>query len=75
MKQFKLWFWLDILQVHRSASNKMDLSPDIDPTEISRILKSTTLTTQISYYLDNQMIGINSLEAVKYTNELKKTIN
>ena len=53
----------------------MDLSPDIDPIEISRILKSTTLTTQISYYLDNQMIGINSLEAVNYTNELKRTIN
>ena len=43
----------------------MDLSPDIDPTEISRIFKSTTLTTQISYYLDNQIIGINSLEAAK----------
>ena len=61
--------------MHRSASNKMDLSPDIDPTEISRILKSTTLTTQISYYLDNQMIGVNSLEAVKYANELKRTTN
>ena len=30
------WFWSDFLQVHRSTSNKMDLSPDIDPTEISR---------------------------------------
>ena len=49
----------------------MDLSPDIDPTEISRIFKSTTLTTQISYYLDNQMIGINSLGAVKSTNKMK----
>ena len=28
------WFWPDTLQVHRSTSNKMDLSPDIDPTEI-----------------------------------------
>ena len=49
----------------------MDLSPDIDPTEISRIFKSTTLTTQISYYLDNQMIGIHSLDAVKKTNKMK----
>ena len=37
VNHFKIWFWSDILQVHRSTSNKMDLSPDIDPTEISRI--------------------------------------
>ena len=35
---FQFWFWPAILQVHRSTSNKMDISPDIDPTEISRIL-------------------------------------
>ena len=35
---FNFWFWPDILQVHRLTSNKMDISPDIDPTEISRIL-------------------------------------
>ena len=27
------------------TSSKLDLSPDIDPTEISRIFQSTTLTT------------------------------
>ena len=32
---FQFWFWPDILQVHRSTSNKMDISPDIDPTKIS----------------------------------------
>ena len=37
VNHFKFWFWSDILQVHRSTSNKMDFSPDIDPTEISRI--------------------------------------
>ena len=35
VNHFQFWFWLDTLQVHRSASNKMDISPDIDPTEIS----------------------------------------
>ena len=38
VNHFQFWFWPDILQVHRSTSNKMDISPDIDPTEISRIL-------------------------------------
>ena len=57
------WFWSDCLQVHRSTSNKMDLSPDIDPTEISRIYLSTTPTTQISYYLDNQRIWLPSLKS------------
>ena len=37
VNHFKIWLWSDILQVHKSTSNKMDLSPDIDPTEISRI--------------------------------------
>ena len=35
VNHFQFWFWPDTLQVHRSASNKMDISPDIDPTEIS----------------------------------------
>ena len=35
VNHFQFWFWQDTLQVHRSASNKMDISPDIDPTEIS----------------------------------------
>ena len=35
VNHFQFWFWPDILQVHRSTSNKMDISPDIDPTEIS----------------------------------------
>ena len=35
VNHFQFWFWLDTLQVHRSASNKMDISPNIDPTEIS----------------------------------------
>ena len=35
VNHFQFWFWSDILQVQRSASNKMDISPDIDPTEIS----------------------------------------
>ena len=38
VNHFQFWFWLDILQVHRSTSNKMDISPNIDPTEILRIL-------------------------------------
>ena len=38
VNHFQFWFWPDILQVHRSTSNKMDISPDIDPTEILRIL-------------------------------------
>ena len=38
VSHFLFWFWPGILQVHRSTSNKMDISPDIDPTEISRIL-------------------------------------
>ena len=38
VNHFQFWFWPDILQVHRSTSNKMDISPDIDPTKISRIL-------------------------------------
>ena len=32
VNHFQFWFWPDTLQVHRSASNKMDISPDIDPT-------------------------------------------
>ena len=32
VNHFQFWFWPDILQVHRSTSNKMDISPDIDPT-------------------------------------------
>ena len=35
INHFQIWFWQDTLQVHRSASNKMDISPDIDPIEIS----------------------------------------
>ena len=35
VNHFQFWFRLDTLQVHRSASNKMDISRDIDPTEIS----------------------------------------
>ena len=35
INHFQIWFWQDTLQVHRAASNKMDISPDIDPTEIS----------------------------------------
>ena len=34
INHFQIWFWQDTLQVHRLASNKMDISPDIDPTEI-----------------------------------------
>ena len=35
INHFQIWFWQDTLQVHRLASNKMDIIPDIDPTEIS----------------------------------------
>ena len=35
VNHFQFWFSPDTLQVNRSASNKMDISPDIDPTEIS----------------------------------------
>ena len=35
VNHFQFWFWQDTLQVHRSASNKMDVSLGIDPTEIS----------------------------------------
>ena len=34
INHFQIGFWQDTLQLHRSASNKMDISPDIDPTEI-----------------------------------------
>ena len=38
VNHFQFRFWPDILQVHRSTSNKMDISPNIDPTKILRIL-------------------------------------
>ena len=62
VNHFQFWFWLDTLQVHRLASNKIDISPDIDPTEISDF-KSTTLTNQASYYLDHKVIMVSSLRS------------
>ena len=47
----------------------MDVSPDIDPKEISRISNQLPPTTQFPHYLDNNMIlefCFESLKIMKY---------